>query len=560
MVDGDVLEGDVLVLNNFASWLNSRGIKSLSFANGLTRRELISFHKIISKKSLTAEELSKTMSEKGVANISLHLAEFPDTDSPDAVFLNDTADQEICKDYVSTMFHIESGQDQAPFIITDANSFVGKKTEIDHNSSFDKKSFEFEISDLVAKKPEEDYSALCVEMLLEREISDDERRDIRGIPPEHMADLLNAMFLMTPGEDVLTRIAAAYLGIDGDASVDSSSDRHKIFFERLRTDLRHPLRMTYAMLSDTDDQHAGQELEGITNAAWQEIPSLSIAGDDGNGISEASPHVFQRTLENSDFVFDFIVDKKAVLHDIDLEGDSASLFNTSHLTHLQATTNNLFSRLNTMDNNARSAAMIECTDEVILGMSFDVILDLVESDCLESDAYWKLAGKLASLVDFFLLKGEFDKILYVFNALKTQSLQGSRGFHANQMIKNIFSTDSFNSKIVEVLKLYGRKQRESAGKLTSALRAYLVPYLLDALNEESDTSKRKFMITLLTSARSDALSYVVNRLSDSRWYVLRNMLYLLRECHGQSYAQEVKEFLKHEVQRWTPKIGQSYKV
>jgi len=549
MVEGDVLEGDVLVLNNFASWLNSMDIKSLSFVDGLTRRELISFHKIISMKRLTAEELFKTMSEKGITNISVHLAEFPDAVPPDAVSLNDTADQEISKNYVSTMFHVESGQEKAPFFNPDTSSLVGEKTEKDHNARFDEKSFEFEISDLVTEKTEEDRYTLCVEMLLEREISDDERRAIRGIPPEHMADLLNAMLLVTPSEDVLTRIAAAYLGIDGDASAGYAADRQKIFFERLKTELRHPLRIICSFLFNTDDQYADQEPAGISNAPWQEIPSPSIAGSDENGVSGSSPPVLQRTLENSDFVFDFIVDKKAVLHDIDIEGDSASLFNESHLTDLQqgVSPDELLSRLNTMDNNARSVAILECTDEVILGMSFDVILDLVVSDCLESDVYQKLAGKLTSLVEFFLLKGEFEKVLDVFNALKTQSLQGSQGFHATLMIRNIFSTDSFNSKIVEALKLHGRKQRESAGRLTSVLGAYLVPYLLDALNEESDTSKRKFMITLLTSVRSDVLSYIVKRLSDSRWYVLRNMLYLLRECHGQSYAPEVKNFLEHEV-------------
>jgi hypothetical protein len=548
MIAGDVLEGDVLVLNNFASWLNSRDIKSLSFADGLTRRELISFHKIISMKRLTAEELYKTMSEKGVTNISVHLAEFPDADSPDAVSLNDAGDPEICKDYVSTMFHLESGQGQAPFFNPDTSSSAGEKTEKYHNARFDEKSFEFEISELVAEKTEEDRCACCVEMLLEREISDDERRNIRGIPPEQMADLLNAMFLVTPSEDVLTRIAEAYLGADGDATAGYAADRQKIFFERLKVDLRHPLRTTCSFLFNTD-QYANQEPAGGPNASWQQIPSRSVAGSDGNDISESSPPLLQRTLKNSGFVFDFIVDKKAVLHDIEIEGDRASLFKESHSTDLQQGVSpaEFLSRLNTMDNNARSVVMLECTDEVILGMSFDVILDLLVSDCLEGDAYQKLVDKLPSSVDFFLLKGEFEKVLDVFNALKTQSLQGSQGFHATLMIRNIFSTDSFNGKIVEAIKLHGRKQRESAGRLTTALRAYLVPYLLDALNEESDTSRRKFIITLLTSVRSDVLSYVVKRLSDSRWYVLRNMLYLLRECHGQSYAQEVKDFLEHEV-------------
>src|SRR4030042_6765779 len=64
MVDGEVLDGDIPVLGHFASWLNSRNIKALSFARDITQRELISLHKIISTKKLTANAVPKAMAEK----------------------------------------------------------------------------------------------------------------------------------------------------------------------------------------------------------------------------------------------------------------------------------------------------------------------------------------------------------------------------------------------------------------------------------------------------------------------------------------------------------------
>jgi len=71
MVDGEALEGDALILGNFASWLNSMNIKTLSFARELIRREVIAFHKIVSAGKMTVEELSKNLAEKGITSISV---------------------------------------------------------------------------------------------------------------------------------------------------------------------------------------------------------------------------------------------------------------------------------------------------------------------------------------------------------------------------------------------------------------------------------------------------------------------------------------------------------
>jgi hypothetical protein len=100
---------------------------------------------------------------------------------------------------------------------------------------------------------------------------------------------------------------------------------------------------------------------------------------------------------------------------------------------------------------------------------------------------------------------------------------------------------------VEAVRQYGRKQRESAYKLTSALRSFIIPYLLDALSEESDTSTRRFIISLVASVRRDAVDHIAKRLNESSWYITRNMLYLIRECRGTSCTSAVRVFLEHEV-------------
>ena len=41
----------------------------------------------------------------------------------------------------------------------------------------------------------------------------------------------------------------------------------------------------------------------------------------------------------------------------------------------------------------------------------------------------------------------------------------------------------------------------------------------------------------------------VKRLDDKRWYVVRNMLYLVRECEGRTFIKRIRQFMKHPEQR-----------
>ncbi len=562
MVDGEVLEGDILVLDNFVSWLKSRNIKALSFTNELTRRELISFHRIISKKKLTVEELSKAMSEKSITNISVQSVE-SSTDDAGVVSPDVMADGRFVKDYVSTMFHLESGKDQSPFfscptdvgphdeaaghgVVKDYFSTMFQGGSSEDLSPFGTNS----ISEGNLHQAEDARYAECVEALLEHEVSEDDRGIIRSIPPLEIAHLLNAMLFKPPRGDVVDRIIEAYFGGAVEVHGEDTAERCRVFITRLKSDLRPPFEARCASLCSTDNRLVDQET-GILPGAGQ--GTYASSGTEGNtGIPTDQPEfVPRRTLENSDFIFDFVVEGKAVLHNIEIPRETASLFHATHLSHFQdkGTLDALFTKVQAATDNAGSygTIIVEFTDEAITDASFDVMLSLIESNSLDDDAFRKLEGRLMAVVELFLEKGEFEKVLEVFNSLKTHSLQGDWGAQASAMIRRIFSSDRLNVKVVEALRQYGRKQKESVSRLTAGLRSFLMPYLLDALIEEADTSTRRFMMTLLTSVRSDVLEHIAVRLRHSRWYVLRNMLYLLRECHGRSYAHEVKNFLEHEV-------------
>ncbi|NWF76832.1 MAG: HEAT repeat domain-containing protein [Nitrospirae bacterium] len=562
MTDGMMLEGDILVFENFASWLKSKNIKALSFNKELTRRELISFHKIISTTKLNFEELSNAISEKNITGISIHSEESHMGDAGLAT-LHSIDDEGFIKDYVSTMFYMEKGHEDASFSprpngaspLDDAanigliKDYLSTKSwsEISEDSSLSNTN---SITQYDAYKTEDINYAEYVESLIENNISPENQHIIKGIPPLDMANLLNAMLFKTPDLDVTDRIIHAYFSKASDVRKEDEIERCRLFFTRLKPSLRQAFEERYASFFNSEPLALDQKTD-ISPEETHGTYAHPVTNSEKDISSEQPAFVPHRTLEVCDFIYDFVTNGKAVIHDIEITQEIANLFNKSHLSQYQDGDifNNLYSKIMKEVNEAEpySSIIAECNEEAITDALFNVMINLIESNSLDDYAYRKLEQRFVFFIELYLEKGDFEKILEIYNSLKAYSLQGKWSAQASAMIINIFSLNKINTKLVEALRLYGRKQKDIVLRLISSLRSFLIPYLLDGLTEESNPSTRRFLITILTSVKSDVLEHIAKYLRDSRWYVLRNMLYLLRECHGHSYTPEVKNFLEHDV-------------
>ena len=73
--------------------------------------------------------------------------------------------------------------------------------------------------------------------------------------------------------------------------------------------------------------------------------------------------------------------------------------------------------------------------------------------------------------------------------------------------------------------------------------------LLEALGKESDASLRKKIISIVVSLGEVAIPEIVRRFSDENWYVVRNMVRILREIGTEKVVQYLNIPLKHEDSR-----------
>ena len=73
----------------------------------------------------------------------------------------------------------------------------------------------------------------------------------------------------------------------------------------------------------------------------------------------------------------------------------------------------------------------------------------------------------------------------------------------------------------------------------------IVSPLLEALMKEESRRIGKFLLTVIINLGTTAVPEVIKYLGDSRWFVKRNMLYILSECGSSEALPHVKPYCYH---------------
>jgi HEAT repeat protein len=74
---------------------------------------------------------------------------------------------------------------------------------------------------------------------------------------------------------------------------------------------------------------------------------------------------------------------------------------------------------------------------------------------------------------------------------------------------------------------------------------------MDALAEEDSQVIRRFLMDLLKQFGDELIPEALKRLADERWFVKRNMLYMLAETSSKEVAEQIKPYCRNE----NPKVS-----
>ncbi len=187
----------------------------------------------------------------------------------------------------------------------------------------------------------------------------------------------------------------------------------------------------------------------------------------------------------------------------------------------------------------------ELTDKIFS----EIVLELLEGDLIEREDYQSLLSRIPAVTRQFLETGRFCEISEMYNTIYSHSRNGKFNDDASGILSDFFHSEDFLSELIEALKLWGRFEREGGLRFAKMNTSYLMGRLLDALSEENDSSVRKFLLYVLSSFGDEIFPEVIRRLNDPRWYVVRNMMYIIREAGGVKYVTHVRRFARDKNEK-----------
>jgi HEAT repeat protein len=493
VIDEYTLDRKNPVFKEFALSLHNRGIAAVTFNSGLDAEELVSLHELI------------TMRDGPVGSALLEIAE------------------------KKSLNHIKL-------------------------NPVDLSIFGFVEGQLKPGAPEgkiwEDY----IHGLLEGRLADRDAEDlVISIPPEQVASIVNSEMLEDSPEETYDRVISTYLRRKSRRGLNKEIfERFLSFVGTLRQDLKtkflnRALNQPHSDNADIERMFAEINEEDLTRFIEAFDKSSVTIPESLKNLVDKLIH----TRAEGKTVFDISYKGKVLIDDIDIDENIINLLKEDRFRDF---VNEQYRReLDMMlrgiegEESQLTETVREGNTERLVDRTFsDVMLELLESDLPNSDDYLGFLTRLSGLANAFLETGRFQELCDVYNTIYSQALSGRFKNEASSMIEYFFRSDEFIRNLVEAFKLWGIYDQEGAMRLARVLKFYLLTPLIDIFSEETDMNMQKFFLSLLSKMGSDVSREAVRRLSDERWYVIRNMILLIKESGGRNYIKLIRPFAKNK--------------
>jgi hypothetical protein len=184
-------------------------------------------------------------------------------------------------------------------------------------------------------------------------------------------------------------------------------------------------------------------------------------------------------------------------------------------------------------------------EQMIEHQCCEIIFDLLETDT-DIEMQDILQNNLIDLSRFFLDTGDFETLHKTLSRWTSFMNSGRSKINLltekffNSQLQPLFITDVLNSVPV----WHNEKYAEISDYLVEVGEPYVAP-LIERLGEEKDKALRKTWLTLLLEFKNTAHPAILGALEDGRWYLVRNLLMIMRQQKGVIPPKTLMRLCKH---------------
>lgn len=492
IIDEFYLDKKNPVFREFALHLSKLNIAAVTFITGLTQEELYGFHRFISEK--TGDQSVETVQE--------------------AVRALD-------------LIHLRFG-----FVDYDAFAFSEGKTLKEGSGG---------------PLWERYVYGLLEGTLQTQDIAD----EFREIPPDVLARLLNRSQDHTLKEETYDKVITTYIRRSSESAFSSQDLKRLLdFINGLKPELKRQFLNSTSRTLAADVDAAYRALRDIS--VDEVIELLSAMNEQKVVIPDVLKNLLEKLGEFSqDRLTHVALDDGLLVDDIFLSPDLVSLLEGDGFrTYVTSTYQKEIQKL--LDFKTLGAPVMlprelekDFNDDIIERDFNQTILELLLSDMVSEEEYRVFADLIRDQTEQFLWTGQYGQILRAFKVFEG-NLSRNRFPEINTGVLDFYQSAEFIPRFLDSLRLLGRQARDEAWALCEYYGDEIIPALMDTLAGEQSQTIRRFLMSLLRQFGDRIIPDAVRRLGDSRWFVKRNMLYILGECRHPDILPHVRPYCRHE--------------
>ncbi|GAB4413080.1 MAG: HEAT repeat domain-containing protein [Thermodesulfovibrionales bacterium] len=375
---------------------------------------------------------------------------------------------------------------------------------------------------------------------------------IQEVPPEVLADLLNRVAADGLKEETYDRVITSYLRKSSERTFSSAEMKRLMdFINGLRPDLKKQFLSSAVRNIPVEDMQKSlrgvsvDEVIGLLKTINEQM--VAIPATLKNLLDEFS-RLHTKGLD------DLIQGKGLMADDIVLSPDVISLLEGGNFgAFVTDTYQKEIQKLLNIDVSGVAVEKLDelrrqCSDENIERDFNQTMLELLSSDVISEDEYGHFINILKEQTAHFVETGQYGLVLKTFISLESKA-EDNRFSDMTSEALQYFSSPEFISLVIDSFRIMGRQMREDALQLCDYYGEKIVPSIMDAVIEEGSQTVRRFLLGLIIHLGDKAVPEAIKHLADNRWYVKRNMLYILSECGGRDVVTHVRAYCHHENQR-----------
>jgi CDGSH-type Zn-finger protein len=405
--------------------------------------------------------------------------------------------------------------------------------------------------------------------------TDSAMNEIRTIPPEKFSEILNDLAACDIEDDKLKRAASAYVG--NIISISFSGREFKKLLN-ITTGLRADLKKQFlSSIINTFSEDMESSEKAIRDISPMEIDDLiSIINDNMVSVPDALKNLLDQFSGISEARSESPVYQGSLIEDDILQTPEMTslLGEATYKSFVSDTYQQEIRHIIKPDSERMSREMSkehekDFSDEYIERDFNRMILELTLSnrpDIIQQDDLELFISILRDQVEQFIGTGQYKQVLETIRVLESKATKKMPDDSGSSVLQ-YFHSRKFISSLIDSFRTMGRQLKEDVLLLCDYYGESIIPYLLDSLITEQSQSIRRFLISLVTHFADMSSPEIIKRLSDNRWFVKRNMLFILAECGSKESLLKAKPYcnvshpkVSFEAIKCLLKAGDNYAV